>query len=80
MCVCVRCVGETTAKTLRTATAADEACGPPDSHSDHSSESLSQEGNKTQTLQPEHALDRIIQEKDMWNYLTARFLGSDNAL
>lgn len=46
VCVCIRCVGETAAQSLQTTTAADEACGPPDEHSDHSPESLSPKGNK----------------------------------
>jgi len=45
-CVCIRCVGETTAQSLQNMTAADEDCRPPDEHSDHSSERLSQRGNK----------------------------------
>lgn len=46
LCVCIWCVGETATQSLQNTTAADEACRPPEEHSDHSSESLSLRGNK----------------------------------
>ena len=73
-CVCIRCVGETAAQSLQTTMAADEACRPPDEHSDHSSKSLSQRENKekcaTDNTTVKSAAAGLIRRKT-WCLLTA---------